>query len=213
MDAIFFVDGFNLYHSIKDLHNQYGMCYKWLDLYALCKNITSKIRNKYNSFININKIHYFTAYAYHRGNEAVNRHKLLIECYKDKGIIIHISKFKKKQITCPYCNQKINRREEKETDVALAVKLLTEASCIDQKVLFILLTGDTDLKPALHEITNTYNNIDLWIAFPYNRRNTELENIASQNSIQIKQTDYSNCQLPNPYVTSKGKKIHKPKSW
>ncbi|AEN74566.1 hypothetical protein Rhom172_2679 [Rhodothermus marinus SG0.5JP17-172] len=212
MDAIFFVDGFNLYHSITDLQKKYGVCYKWLDLKALCENIASKIRNNYGEFIEVKKIYYFTAYAYHRGNDAVNRHKRLIRCYEDQDIIISISRFKKKSIKCDLCNKRIVRREEKETDVALATRLLLEAAQTENRTLFILITGDTDLKPALDAIHILNPKIDIWIAFPYRRRNADLENVA-KGSIELKKEDYAHCQLPNPYIPSKGKPIHKPALW
>jgi len=104
------------------------------------------------------------------------------------------------------------RREEKETDVALATRLLLEAAQIENRTLFILITGDTDLKPALDAIHILNPKIDIWIAFPYRRRNADLENVA-KGSIELKKEDYAHCQLPNPYIPSKGKPIHKPALW
>ena len=56
------VDGFNLYHSVKDLRKATGNDYRWLNIASLCDSFLSAIGNRATR----QDIFYFSALAYHR---------------------------------------------------------------------------------------------------------------------------------------------------
>lgn len=146
----FLIDGFNLYHSAKSASQDLGLQgagTKWLNIHSLCKSYLHAIGNN----AQFTDIFYFSALARHIEAfkpDVVKRHLLYTECLQATGISVVLSRFKKKQIPCNHCGQKIKRYEEKETDVALAVKLM-EVLMTDQCDTVMLMTGDTDIVPAI----------------------------------------------------------------
>ena len=73
------------------------------------------------------EIYYFSALAKHLEAyqpDVTNRHRLYLECLASTGLLIKLHKFQKGSIRCLHCDQRFNRYEEKETDVAIAVKVL-----------------------------------------------------------------------------------------
>jgi uncharacterized LabA/DUF88 family protein len=62
------------------------------------------------------------------------------------GIVVELHRFKKSSTFCQKCGQALNRREEKETDVAMATRML-ELLFLDKCDTIVLVTGDTDIVP------------------------------------------------------------------
>jgi uncharacterized LabA/DUF88 family protein len=214
----FLVDGFNLYHSIRDIaYYNNGVRYKWLNISSLCKSLFHKIGNA-----DLEEIYYFSAYAFHlKDSGVITRHQTYIKCLEDTGIQKVISEFKPKQVQCPLfrkntktcsnCYGIFVRHEEKETDVAVACKLLKllskdEADCV------VLVTGDTDLAPSVEIAHSLYPTKNLLFAFPYRRANAQLKQMCP-NSFKLTIKDYQNHQFTNPYPMSDGTLIDKPLNW
>ena len=82
----------------------------------------------------------------------------------------------------------------------------------DQADTIILVTGDTDLKPAVLTAKDLYPSKTILFGFPFKRKNTELSKIAP-GSFQIKKAMYEKCILDDPYILKNGKEILKPKEW
>jgi uncharacterized LabA/DUF88 family protein len=217
--TFFLVDGFNLYHSIRDItyYCDSQLRLKWLDISALCKFLLHRIGNA-----DLAGIYYFSAFAYHLNDpEIIARHKTYIKCLEDTGIEKQISRFKPREIqctlfqasnkTCPNCSGVFQKHEEKETDVAIASKLFEllfkgNSDCI------VLVTGDTDLAPAVTTARLLYPNKRILFAFPYRRANAQLKQI-SPNSFKLKVKDYRLHQFPDPYPMSDGTLVAKPPTW
>lgn len=206
----FLVDGFNLYHSVADLQRIDKAGSKWLDIFRLCKSYVYL----FGKDAQLESVHYFSALAHHltpSDPERVMRHRLYIRCLYDTGIIPQLSKFKKKFFFCEKCKHKNKRHEEKETDVAIAAKLF-ELLHKDQVESIVLVTGDTDLKPAVITAKDLFPSKTILFGFPFKRKNADLSNIAP-GSFQIKQQMYKKCILSDPYILKNGKEIPKPKEW
>jgi uncharacterized LabA/DUF88 family protein len=205
----FLVDGFNLYHSIVDIsRNNNGLCTKWLDIASLCRSYLYLIDRESR----IEKIYYFSAYAYHLNDpDVISRHKSYIECLKATGIIPELGRFKYKEITCPHCQRKIPRHEEKETDVAMGIKLC-EVLYKDECDIIVIITGDTDLAPAVRHTHSHFPQVPVLFIFPYGRKNSELSALAP-GSFKINKNSYVKHQLPDPVILPDGTSISKPSSW
>ena len=209
----FLIDGFNLYHSVKnashDLHLA-GKGTRWLDISSMCNSFLHAIGNNAQT----TEIYYFSALAKHIEAfkpDVVARHKNYIRCLEATGITVELSRFKKKRILCDHCNQTIKRHEEKETDVAIAVKLL-EILVLDLCDTAVLVTGDTDVVPAVKTAQRLFPNKDIAFLLPYKRHNSELASLVTKH-FEIKKETYEKHQFPDPFVTKKGKQIIKPASW
>lgn len=207
----FIIDGFNLYHSIRKASEDLsGASTKWLNVKALCSSYVYL----FGGTAVLQEIYYFSALAKHlesNDSSITKRHQDFITCIEDTGVVVEVNRFKKKIMKCPCCNQKFKRYEEKETDVALATKLL-ELFILDSCDRIVLLTGDTDLAPAVRTANKLFPHKAVVFAFPYARKNKELSKIAP-NSFEISKEQYSKHQFSDPYTLKNGIDIHKPSKW
>ena len=115
--VIAFVDGFNLYHAIDDLKQNH---LKWVNLWVLCANFAPQ------PLLQLTKVHYFSAYATWKPS-SYKRHREYVKALVAAGVVPVMGKFKEKTRTCPDCHQTRIYHEEKETDVNIALALLTGA--------------------------------------------------------------------------------------
>lgn len=159
-------------------------------------------------------VYYFSALARHL--EAVKpdvtvRHLAYIECLRSTGVQVELAQFKQKRTKCPHCSLVITRHEEKGTDVAVAVKLV-ELCATDQCDAVVLLTGDSDLAPAVRAAQRQFPKKEMFSFFPYGRASFELRSLVRQ-SFKIKSDRYVKFQLPDPVVLADGRQISKPTGW
>jgi uncharacterized LabA/DUF88 family protein len=209
----FLIDGFNLYHSVKTASQDLGLNgsgTRWLDLRSLCDSFLHAIGNNAQTA----EIYYFSALAKHleaKKPDVTVRHQIYIRCLEDSGIAVELHRFKKNPTVCHKCNQVFNRREEKETDVAIAARLF-EILCLDKCDTVVLITGDTDIVPAVKTAQKIFPKKEIVFLMPYKRHNKELANLVSRH-FDISSNNYIKHQFPDPFITKKKKLIHKPSSW
>jgi uncharacterized LabA/DUF88 family protein len=207
----FLIDGFNLYHSLRQAgHHLRGASTKWLDLRALCSSYLHRIGSK----AQLLEIYYFSALAKHleaTNPDVTRRHQCLLDCFQIIGIRVELARFKRKDVKCHACGHLFDRYEEKETDVAIAVKLL-ELFYSDMCDTAALVTGDTDVAPAIRTAQRLFPQKHIVCVFPYLRKNNELADLV-QRSFVIKREDYARFQLPDPFICPDGRAIQKPASW
>lgn len=210
--TIFLVDGFNLYHSVVQAsYDMGGTSTKWLNIRALCETQLYL----FGSDSKYQGLYYFSALAHHmttKDPNAVIRHQIFIDCLKDTGVEEILARFKEKDIFCKKCHQYFVRHEEKETDVALSIKLI-ELLWQDKCDTAVLITGDTDISPAIRFVQTHFPNKRMGILFPYKRHNRELQNLVGNLGFKISKKQYSRCQFPNPVILSNGSIRSKPISW
>ena len=207
---IFLIDGFNIYHSTLDLKRQTGHSVKWLDLASLCKSYVSL----FGRDAKIDAIYYFSAipdYLKAKNPGKIKRHRDYIACLEASGVHVELGRFKEKEVFCDKCRTVILKHEEKETDVTIAIKVV-EIFHKDECDTAVLVTGDTDLSPAIDKCRTLFPNKKIVFCFPFRRKNKELAAL-SPGSFSINKRQYVKHQLPNPVVLPNGKKIYKPNSW
>lgn len=207
----FLVDGFNLYHSLKDAGEERDselgttgcLGTRWLDISKLCKSLSSGHLRKHK----VEKIQYFSAYATHlqeRKPQVIQRHERYIEALKSSGVEVVLGKFKKAG------PPNYSRYEEKGTDVAIAAHMLV-AFALDTCDTVVLVTGDTDLVPAIELAKTTFPNKRIGVLIPHNRHNEELKRAANW-TVNIKRKNYFKNQFPDPVLSGKVS-ISKPATW
>jgi hypothetical protein len=141
----------------------------------------------------------------------VVRHQDFLDCLTDTGVTVELARFKPKQVWCPHCGEVTTRYEEKETDVALATKLM-ELFLLDQCDSAVLITGDTDLAPAVRTVIRLVPRASVLFGFPFGRKNKELQQLAPR-SFKFSRQSYVNNQLADPHITRDGRAITKPAKW
>jgi uncharacterized LabA/DUF88 family protein len=207
----FLVDGFNLYHSLKSARRALGgRGTLWLDLRALCASFLHSIGGQ----AGISDLYYFSALATHvEGLKpgAAARHLAYLEAIRSTGIIVELGQFKGKRLDCPACRTGCVRHEEKETDVAIAVRLM-ELILRNRRDAAVVVSAHSDLAPALREAGRLAPDKPSFCCFPYGRGSFDLRRHARA-SFRFRKEQYVRRQLPDPVPLADGRRIHKPPEW
>jgi uncharacterized LabA/DUF88 family protein len=211
--AAFLVDGFNLYHSVREAETVLNRPSRWLDIRSLCTAQLSAIAATVGR-CDVQQIHYYSAFAHHV--EAfrpgtVRRHETYVEALRSTGISVEMAQFKQRERRCPHCKRMVTSYEEKETDVALAARLI-ELAVAQSCDTVVLVTGDTDLVPAVRVAKRLSGAISVGVAFPYKRMNLELKGAADY-SFKLTPKLYAAHQFSDPVIVAGGRLLHKPSSW
>lgn len=210
--VVFLIDGFNVYHSLVDAQRDAkGSPTKWLNLKNLCTSYLPIVRQISNEKASLEQIYYFSAPPNYSYKKRIDRYNLYIKCLKEHGIITELARFKAKDTFCPNCKSYFVKHEEKETDVAIATRLF-EVCKKDEADTIILMTGDTDLSPAVISCKKLYPDKYIFFAFPYKRTNVELAKISPE-SFSIKLRSYRHNQFPDPLKLPNDTVIQKPVKW
>ncbi|MDL2259981.1 NYN domain-containing protein [Deltaproteobacteria bacterium OttesenSCG-928-K17] len=199
MKTAFLIDGFNFYYSIKRL----DVSLKWFDFQRYCAHFLS-------SRDEIHSIYYFSALATWRPNSAA-RHRVFIEALRHYGIHVVLGEFKDKTKWCANCRKSYKDHEEKATDVNIALYAYRLASQPDIDRI-VLVSGDTDMIPAIRLIKQDFPTKEPGVIFPYMRKNDQLGNEVSfrrKTSAKI----LPQFQLPESITLSSGKVITRPPEW
>lgn len=209
--VVFLVDGFNLYHSLRAASEEMsGASTKWLDLAHLLRSYLPSI----GGGARLERIYYFSALATHlerRQPGITARHRTYIDCLKSTGVMPVMGRFKLKHVYCRACRQRTEHYEEKETDVSLATKLFEVFHC-DLGETAVVVTGDTDLAPAVRAASLLFPTKQIWFLFPYRRKNGELARIA-HGYCYIRKERYRACQFPPAVTLASGRVVHQPSEW
>jgi hypothetical protein len=115
------------------------------------------------------------------------------------------------RLSIPKCGVVFTRAEEKETDVAIAVKMF-ELLHLNAADAVVLVSGDTDLIPATRTAGALFPAARIAVCFPFKRHNAELRR-AVKHSFKIGKDQYAKHQLPDPVVLPNGHVIRKPATW
>jgi uncharacterized LabA/DUF88 family protein len=200
--AVFFVDGFNLYHAVKALKANH---LKWLDLKMLCKNFSPSPQ------FTIETIYYFSAHATWLP-DAYHRHKVYLQALKSTGVIPVLGKFKEKDRRCKQCQSMWKAHEEKETDVNIALHILDQAyqNKFDRAVI---VSADSDFSPAIRLAKERFPEKQFRILTPVNRKHSwDLVNAVGgkENATHIKRIHIERSLFPDKIILSSGKEIVRP---
>jgi uncharacterized LabA/DUF88 family protein len=209
--VLFFVDGFNLYHSLCSALKKYPECpVKWLDLPSLFNATLHTIEGR----AELEEIRYFTAYANHltqRAPDKVSRHKAYVRALTASGVSVTLNHFKRKHVRDSFSDKLFIAHEEKETDVAIACHVLKGAT-LDLFDTAVIVSGDTDLRPVAETFHELFPAKTLLFAFPYDRKNRELSKVAP-NSFTLSAKMYAAHQFPEKIRLPSNKFVHKPAEW
>lgn len=134
----FFIDGFNVYHRIKDFCEVKGLCFKWLNYRALFESLLEKGQK-------IQKIYFFTAIDEKKDQGVKKRHQAFIDALDSVQIEVISGKFAGKH----------KERTEKQTDINLSLQVFEDASKDDFDLAY-LMTADSDQVPTLKKFKKNF---------------------------------------------------------
>lgn len=200
--VVAYVDGFNLYLGLK---TGYGRRYHWLDLQALAASLILPGQE-------LQQVRYFTARVKNAPDGAQRQSTYLdalsVHC---QHVYLVQGRFQEKPRVCNSCGATWTGYEEKETDVNIATALIEDA-VEDRYDTAILISGDSDLRPAVAAVKRLRPDKRITVAFPPNRHSRVLAR-AVDAYMTISHTKVRNAQLPPEIVTRGGVKLTRPPHW
>ncbi len=195
-----FIDGFNLYHSVREVCPKL----KWLNYFSLAEAFIAPSKEQ------LVDVFYFTAVIPWDAAKA-SRHKFFIRAQELYGVKVIYGKFKEVSRECRLCHKQYKTYEEKETDVNIAVKMLLEAgrNTFDKILLF---SGDSDMIAGVKALKDLAPHKHIKVITPMNRSPIDLRNHC-HSSAKIKLRHLQNNQLPDTLTLPDGTNIFKPMEW
>jgi len=198
---IMYVDGANLYWGLHDLAQRK---YLWLDLVALAKSLRPKSR--------LVAVRYFMAPVVDEP-AAQSRQAHYVEALqaRNPGLLQVVKgRYQSKPVCCKNCGSQWNHREEKETDVNIAVSIVADAAK-QRMSAGLIVSADSDLAPAVRTAKELNPSLFLTAAFPPARYSNELKRLMPQ-SFHIARSRISRAQLPDHFEVN-GKQYTRPPRW
>jgi uncharacterized LabA/DUF88 family protein len=200
--VVAYVDGFNLYFGLKA---DRGRKYLWLDLQVLVERLLRADQE-------LRVVRYFTARV-RDDRDAEKRQSIYLdalESYCPKVRRVE-RRFQELARSCRFCGYRWIGYEEKETDVNIAVTLVEDAVRDSYDTAF-LISGDSDLRPAVAAVKRLRPEKRIVAVFPPHRSSVGL--IAAVDAyIRIGPDKVRNAQLPPKIVTSGGIILARPAHW
>jgi uncharacterized LabA/DUF88 family protein len=212
----FFVDGFNLYHSVAKVAQETAdESIKWLDLQGMARGILPLV----SPTATLASLHYFTAlpeHLYLTDPGRLSRHRTYLRAltaFGDVRPLIVLGRITQQQVQVRVAGALAAGTlwREKGTDVALAMALLREASAGDIDEL-VIISGDADYLPAVKACRDMYPSVGLRFAFPRGRASKELSR-ETPNSFTLTSAAYLSHRLPERIRLPSGKWLHCPVEW
>ena len=207
--VVYLVDGFNVYHSVRESERLTSQSLRWLDLHSLCAALLHLVPGRSD----IDSVVYFSALARHLELSrpgTVARHLRYIDALQATGVDTVLGHFRRRLTHCPLCGGRWYRWEEKKTDVAIATRLLRLAATGECERV-VVVSGDTDIVPAIDEARSLWQ-ANVGVAFPARRANAQLRRAASW-TVNLDPSWYVRHQLPRRFETGDGRVIVRPRGW
>ncbi len=151
-----YIDGFNIYHAIDPIGDPK---LKWLNYWTLSKGFLRDGEI-------LDEVNFFTAVQNFDADKR-KRHINYISALRAVGVQVHESNFKKAKKYCRSQTRYCDFHEEKQTDVAIAVKMVSDA-LRGEVSRAILLTADSDQIPAV-KFLNTLPTVKVTLIYPPGR--------------------------------------------
>ena len=155
--AAWYVDGFNLYHAIQRLDQP---VLKWLDISGLAR---SYMQERHDLFA----VNFFTALNTWDA-EKRQRHVNYITALETLGVTVHRANFSNTTKYCRENDRYCKFKEEKQSDVGIAVRSLTDAHTNNIKEFFFL-TADSDQIPTFHQLRFSFPDAKIMLIVPPGR--------------------------------------------
>lgn len=200
--VIAYVDGFNLYHGLRD---KYRRRYLWLDLDHLVQRLRPNDH--------IVAVRYFTALV-RDDPAALARQRTYLDALSARSgtVEIILGRYQTKTLACRQCGSVWTSYEEKETDVNIAVSIVADAAATASEIALII-SADSDLCPAIRTARSLNSGRGIIAAFPPRRSSFELRSLI-RGAFTIAAVDLRNSLLPDTVSDPATGRVHKrPSKW
>jgi uncharacterized LabA/DUF88 family protein len=141
----------------------------------------------------------------------VARHKLFIKANEAHGVKVTYGEFKRKQRKCSECGKLVWKFEEKQTDVNIAIRLF-ELAIQERYDKAILISGDTDLIPAVKAVQKSFPAKKIGIVIPIGRASEDLK-AQTDFHHKMKVQHLMSSRFSDPLLLADGSSLACPPSW
>jgi uncharacterized LabA/DUF88 family protein len=199
--VISYIDGFNLYHGVRAMKLSK---YKWLDVQALSKSLIVDKQILVHT-------KYFTARISDPPDKVERQSTYLDALGSLDDLTIIEGQYEKRDITCPICYACYPNSKEKRTDVNIAVQMVFDGLA-DLYDVALLISGDSDLVPAVLGIQANMPGKRVVVACPPNRYSNELKQVANV-TFGIYERRIKKSMLPDVIRGAKNYPLRRPATW
>lgn len=199
--VIVYIDGFNLYFGIKEKRWER---FAWLDLTLFAKNLLKPGQE-------LIAVHYFTSRLSGQGPQSSRQISLLEANEVSSQCAFHFGHYQTTSRVCPRCGFPDEKPSEKMTDVNIATRLLADAFD-DRYDTALLVSGDSDLAPAVEEVKRRFADKRVVLAFPPCRFSNRLATLGN-GFLRIGRGKLSSSQLSDQIVKAEGTVLRRPEGW
>lgn len=199
---IVYIDGFNLYYGLRDHSRRKHL---WLDVVALSRSLRPRS--------DLALVKYFTAPVLDDPAAAKRQaryHKAML-AQNPQILQIIQGRFQRRTVTCRECETSWITYEEKETDVNVATAVVADAA-LGKAEAAMIVSGDSDLAPAVRTARNVSPKIFIAAAFPPSRYSAELKSLMPA-SFHIAPAKIRKAQLPDVVADESGRTYARPRKW
>jgi uncharacterized LabA/DUF88 family protein len=98
---------------------------------------------------------------------------LLIRVNENAGVSVVYGEFKRKDKKCRLCHKLFQTFEEKQTDVNIALELFRLAY-LGQYDRAVIISGDTDLIPAIKAVRSTFPQKQIGVMIPIGKSSEDI---------------------------------------
>jgi uncharacterized LabA/DUF88 family protein len=200
--ATFYVDGFNLYHGLKE-HTK-ARAYRWLNLRSLADSLVMPGHV-------VTRVIYFTSIPPWNVGK-IRRHRTYIDALKTVGVEIVEGRFQRDQKLCQAsCGQLFDFYSEKLTDVHIATSLIRDgvAGTFDWAYL---VSGDADQAPAIKILREMAPTRRVHLVLPPRRDSQDLRKLADACTGPLSHRTVKPHVFPDQ-ITVGSRIIQKPAEW
>ena len=149
--AAAFVDGLNLYHGLRDAAL---LRYRWLDIERMADSLAADAGGPLGMSLDVTRVVYCTSPV--ADKQAARRQDIYLQALQQHCARVEIRRgtHEEKTRECARCGASVGFQTEKQTDVNLAVEMMLEAAkpAGQRAGVHLLVTGDTDLLPAVRAV-------------------------------------------------------------
>lgn len=201
--AIVYIDGFNFYYGLK---SKGWRKFYWLDVVKFFETFMRPHQD-------LIEVVYFSARPHNQAKQ--ERQDLFFTANRlNPRFRLELGKYLPKEILCRNCNHKHKTYEEKETDVKIATRIISDV--VSKKCdITIIVSADSDLIPPIEFVREFKPTHKIFVYFPPKRFSSNLNSLADgTKKLEGSALTFEQCSLPDQIQHPlSGFIIKRPESW
>jgi uncharacterized LabA/DUF88 family protein len=196
--VITYIDGYNLYFGMHEEAIRRGSKaepdasyyrHMWLDVQGLSESLLLPSQELVG-------VKYFTSPINNNRGKQERQNKYFDALRTRPLIEIIFGRFQPDRKECDHCGHPAYHPQEKKTDVNIAVNLICDA--LEERFdTALLVTGDSDLVPAVEAVRRLTPHKRIVVAFPPRRSSDELSSVSGGKPIRIWESLLRQNRLPD----------------